>query len=147
LSLWILDTDRVSLFQRGHPQIINRLAKVASTELSITIITLEEQLRGRFQMTRRASSPGELIFAYQNLHITFDSLKSFSIIDFSPTASNIYSSLSSQKIRIGTQDLRIAAIAPHQESALSVEGIVVTRNQRDFGKVPNLTIEDWSIPQ
>jgi tRNA(fMet)-specific endonuclease VapC len=140
LSLWILDTDHVSLFQRGHPQITNRLAKVASTELSITIITLEEQLRGRFQMTRRASSPSELIFAYQNLHVTFDSLKSFSILDFSPAASNIYASLASQKIRIGTQDLRIAAIA------LSVECIIVTRNQRDFGKVPNLRIEDWSIP-
>lgn len=140
MSLWILDTDHVSLFQRGHPQITNRLAKVASTELSITIITLEEQLRGRFQMTRRASSPSELIFAYQNLHVTFDSLKSFSILDFSPAASNIYASLASQKIRIGTQDLRIAAIA------LSVEGIIVTRNQRDFGKVPNLMIEDWSIP-
>jgi tRNA(fMet)-specific endonuclease VapC len=140
LSLWILDTDHVSLFQRGHPQITNRLAKVASTELSITIITLEEQLRGRFQMTRQASSPSELIFAYQNLHVTFDSLKSFSILDFSPAASNIYASLASQKIRIGTQDLRIAAIA------LSVEGIIVTRNQRDFGKVPNLMIEDWSIP-
>lgn len=91
-------------------------------------------------MTRRASSPNELIFAYQNLHVTFDSLKSFSILDFSPAASSVYVSLSNQKIRIGTQDLRIAAIA------LSVEGIVVTRNQRDFGKVPNLTIEDWSIP-
>ncbi len=140
MSLWILDTDHVSLFQRGHPQITNRLAKVASTELSITIITLEEQLRGRFQMTRRASSPSELIFAYQNLRVTFDSLKSFSLLDFSPAASNIYASLASQKIRIGTQDLRIAAIA------LSVEGIIVTRNQRDFGKVPNLMIEDWSIP-
>jgi tRNA(fMet)-specific endonuclease VapC len=91
-------------------------------------------------MTRRASSPSELIFAYQNLHVTFDSLKSFSLLDFSPAASNIYASLASQKIRIGTQDLRIAAIA------LSVEGIIVTRNQRDFGKVPNLMIEDWSIP-
>jgi tRNA(fMet)-specific endonuclease VapC len=134
-----LDTDHVSLFQRGHPQITNRLAKVASTELSITIITLEEQLRGRFQMTRRASSPSELILAYQNLHVTFDSLKSFSILDFSPAASSIYASLASQKIRIGTQDLRIAAIA------LALEGIIVTRNQRDFGKIPNLMIEDWSM--
>jgi tRNA(fMet)-specific endonuclease VapC len=109
LSLWILDTDHVSLFQRGHPQIINRLAKVATTDISITVITLEEQTRGRFNMIRRVTSPSELILAYRKLHITFDSLKSFDILDFSPTASSLYSSLIVQKIKIGTQDLRITA--------------------------------------
>jgi tRNA(fMet)-specific endonuclease VapC len=138
LSLWILDTDHVSLFQRNHPQIVNRLAKAAPTDIFITVITLEEQIRGRFDMIRRAASPSELILAYQNLHITFDSLKSFEILDFSSVASTLYSSLLKQKIKIGTQDLRIAAIA------LSVNGILVTRNQRDFAKVPNLVLEDWS---
>ena len=138
MSLWILDTDHVSLFQRNHPQIVNRLEKVAPTDIAITVITLEEQIRGRFDMIRRAASPSELILAYQNLHITFDSLKSFDILDFSPVASTIYSSLLKQKIKIGTQDLRIAAIA------LSINGILVTRNQRDFAKIPNLVIEDWS---
>jgi tRNA(fMet)-specific endonuclease VapC len=138
LSLWILDTDHVSLFQRGHPQIVNCLAEVAPTDISITVITLEEQIRGRFDMIRRAASPSELILAYRNLHITFDSLKTFEILDFSPAASSLYSFLLKQKIKIGTQDLRIAAIA------LSVNGILVTRNQRDFVKVPNLVLEDWS---
>jgi tRNA(fMet)-specific endonuclease VapC len=138
LSLWILDTDHVSLFQRGHPQIVNRLAEVAPTDIFITVITLEEQIRGRFNMIRRAASPSELILAYRNLHTTFDSLQSFEILDFSPAASTFYSSLIAQKIKIGSQDLRIAAIA------LSVNGILATRNQRDFAKVPNLVIEDWS---
>ena len=47
---------------------------------------------------------------------------------------------SKQKIRVGTQDLRIAAIA------LSLSSTVVTRNFRDFEKVPDLKIVDWSIP-
>jgi tRNA(fMet)-specific endonuclease VapC len=138
LSLWILDTDHVSLFQRGHPQIVKRLAEVAPADISITVITLEEQIRGRFDMIRRAASPSELILAYRNLHTTFNSLRTFEILDFSPSASSIYSFLLKQKIKIGTQDLRIAAIS------LSINGILVTRNQRDFIKVPNLVIEDWS---
>jgi tRNA(fMet)-specific endonuclease VapC len=140
LSLWILDTDHVSLFQRGHPQIVDRLTEIAPTDISITVITLEEQIRGRFHMIRRASSSSELILAYRNLQITFNSLKSFSTLDFSPAASSIYSFLLKQKIKIGTQDLRIAAIA------LSINGILITRNQRDFAKVPNLVLEDWSVP-
>ena len=49
--------------------------------------------------------------------------------------------LHAQRIRIGTQDLRIAAIA------LANNCIVVTRNRRDFARVPDLTIEDWTISE
>ncbi len=60
------------------------------------------------------------------------------MLDFNEAAYAYYRDLLRQKIRVGTQDLRIAAIA------LSVNGIVVTRNQKDFGKVPNLQIENWA---
>ena len=42
-------------------------------------------------------------------------------------------------MRVGSQDLRIAAIA------IANDGILVTRNRRDFEKVPNLAIADWTI--
>jgi tRNA(fMet)-specific endonuclease VapC len=42
-------------------------------------------------------------------------------------------------IRIGTQDLKIAA------TALANRLPLVTGNRRDFAKVPGLVIEDWSV--
>jgi tRNA(fMet)-specific endonuclease VapC len=42
------------------------------------------------------------------------------------------------KIRIGTMDLKIAAIA------LANNATLLTRNLSDFGKVPDLRAEDWS---
>ncbi len=70
---------------------------------------------------------------------TFNRLCQANILDFDEAAFNIYNELLKQKIRIGTQDLRIAAIA------LSLNSTVVTRNLKDFEKVPNLKVVDWSI--
>ncbi len=61
------------------------------------------------------------------------------ILPFDQAANAQYEALRKQKIRVGTQDLRIAAIA------LSVNGTVVTRNWRDFQKVPGLALEDWTV--
>ena len=46
--------------------------------------------------------------------------------------------LRKQGVRIGTQDLRIAAMAVVHDTTL------VTRNARDVAQAPDLVIEDWS---
>ncbi|MHC5754625.1 MAG: type II toxin-antitoxin system VapC family toxin [Nostoc sp.] len=66
MSLWILDTDSVSLFQRGNLEIARRLNHVDASEIAISIVTVEEQLRGRFQVIRRAN-PNDLVSAYEKL--------------------------------------------------------------------------------
>jgi tRNA(fMet)-specific endonuclease VapC len=55
MSLYILDTDHVTLHQRNHPLIIARLQRVASAELATTIVTVEEQMRGRLGQLRRVA--------------------------------------------------------------------------------------------
>ena len=138
MSLWVLDTDHVSLFQHRNPLIVQRVNSVKFEEIAITIITAEEQLRGRFNVIRNASLSDKLVLAYANFQANLEFLKSINLLEFSETASNIYTELKT-KIRVGTQDLRIAAIT------LSVNGILVTRNWKDFEKVPNLRLEDWTI--
>ncbi len=141
MSLYILDTDHVSFAQRNYPTILQRLTEVSRNSLATTIITVEEQIQGRFRMIKRASKGPQLISAYQDLQDSIAYFNNIQILPFDEAANAHYERLRKQKIRIGTQDLRIAAIA------LSVKGTVVTRNWKDFEKVPNLTLEDWTIAQ
>jgi len=46
-QLWILDTDTVSLIQRGREALLKRLLTTPPEQIAVTVITLFEQLRGR----------------------------------------------------------------------------------------------------
>jgi tRNA(fMet)-specific endonuclease VapC len=46
--------------------------------------------------------------------------------------------LKRSRLRVGTMDLKIAAIA------LAHGATLLTRNLKDFGRVPGLRIEDWT---
>jgi tRNA(fMet)-specific endonuclease VapC len=73
------------------------------------------------------------------LNRTLDYFQTINVLDFDEAAADCYQQIIGQKLRVGAQDLKIAAIT------LSRKAIVVTRNYRDFSKVSGLQIEDWSI--
>lgn len=58
------------------------------------------------------------------------------MLPFDETGAAIFDDLRARKIRIGTNDLAIAAIT------LSVNGILVTRNAVDFQRVPDPVLEN-----
>jgi len=139
VSKYILDTDHVTLFQHNHPKIVQHAKTVGGSNIFVTTVTLEEQFRGRLAgINRVATQPEKLAIAYKNLRKTLVYFCNVNLLDFNDEAYNCYQNLRQQKIKIGTQDLRIASIG------LANEGIVVTRNYKDFNQVPNLSLEDWT---
>lgn len=139
MSLFILDTDHVSLLQRSHPAVSERFLSLPLGRVATTIVTVEEQFRGRLKAIRRAANGPELPTAYERARATVEFFRDFPLVDFDATAHEHFRGLRAQKIRVGSLDLRIAAIV-----LASRDGILVTRNARDFSQVPGLPMEDWS---
>jgi tRNA(fMet)-specific endonuclease VapC len=145
--MFILDTDHVSLWLRGNPSVRARIAQ-SSQDVCITIITVQELFNGWMGRLNNLSDSDNLTVEYEYLWQTVEFIKNFRVLKFTSDADNCYiqvlqanPDLRKKRLR---QDLRIAAIAPHQESALSLNATVITRNRRDFEQVPGLAIADWS---
>ncbi|HLP91506.1 MAG TPA: type II toxin-antitoxin system VapC family toxin [Nostocaceae cyanobacterium] len=142
MTRYILDTDHVTLSQHGNSKILKRSQMVGSSNIFVTSITFEEQLRGRLDTIRKCGNNSQsLSIAYRNLLTTQRYYCRINLLDFDEAAYLRYQELQQQKIKIGTQDLRIASIA------LAHQAFVVTRNYKDFSKVPDLTLEDWTLEE
>jgi tRNA(fMet)-specific endonuclease VapC len=133
---YVLDTDHLSLHFRGSQQIRRKLALFPPDEIAITVISAEEQLRGRLAQIRKASNNDSLATAHRKFRQAIYDLAKLNILEFDSGAITILEDLKQHRLRIGSQDMRIAAIA------LANNAIVITRNRIDFGQIPGLTIED-----
>ena len=78
------------------------------------------------------------IEAYRRLNRNLEDFRTLDVLDFDEEAAAEFQRLRRMKIRIGTMDLKIAAIALVQDATL------LSRNLGDFRKVPGLKVEDWT---
>ncbi len=139
--MYIFDTDHLSLIQRNGDdgkRILARLATIEDAEVAVTVITYEEQARGRLSLLAKAKTLDEQVLAYQGLQQLATDYCSIPIIPFNRNASVEYQRLRKAYPRLGNMDLKIAAIA------LTNQAILLTRNQSDFGLIVELQSEDWS---
>jgi tRNA(fMet)-specific endonuclease VapC len=138
----ILDTDVLSVVQRGDSPEYERLAKrldAADEEVAVTIISIEEQMRGWLAFIARAKSSFQQVKAYTKLHELLDDFNSRPVIDFDETCAAKFELLVHARTRIGTMDLKIAA------TAISHDALLLSRNLADFRRVDGLRVEDWTL--
>ena len=137
----LLDTDHMVVLKYSQgSEYANLSAKVAAStdqHFVTTCVTLEEQLRGWLALINRSADAHRQVSAYQQLNNLVDFFARWTRLDFDEQAADQFKQLRSQKIRIGTMDLKIAAIALVHGSTL------LSANLRDFQQVPNLRAEDW----
>lgn len=138
----ILDTDCLSLLNRERilesSKLRQKLEQFPPDKLFTTIITFEEQMRGWLALIAKSRNSEQEIFAYERLHRSLETYRNTNVLDFDENAAKIFQNLKSQKIRIGTMDLKIASIV------FANEAILVSRNLKDFEQVPDLTVQDWT---
>jgi tRNA(fMet)-specific endonuclease VapC len=140
VSLYLLDSDIITLFQQRHPTVMARVAAARQAhQLVVSAITIDESYGGWHARIPKARKPGELSDAYAGLAQAAAVFGSFSILPFPVPAIQRFEALKRLKLNVGPNDLRIAA------TALEAGGIVVTRNLKDFRRVPGVAGEDWSV--
>ena len=138
MSLHVLDTDVISLFQHGHPAVTAAVQRHPLSDIAITVLTVEEQLSGWYAELRNAKKPAALAAVYQRMALTVRFLGHLPILPLTEPAINPYEDLQRLKLKVKKMDLRIAAVV------LEHGAVLVTRNTRDFSRIRGLQIEDWS---
>ena len=138
MSLFILDTDHLTLLRQAQPAVVTRAVVIPRDQLATTVITFEEQVSGWYTAVRKARDATKLARAYAGLLEVARTAQVIRILPFSPKAIDLYLDLKKQHPRLGKMDLAIAAIALHNNATL------VTRNRQDFEPIAGLTHEDWS---
>jgi tRNA(fMet)-specific endonuclease VapC len=132
---FLLDSNICIFVLRQKPlDVLKKVASHPSADIAISSITVAEL---HFGAQRSADPP-------KNRRALEQFLVPFSLLNFDYAAAEIYgeirATLQAAGTPIGSLDMLIAA------HALSQGLTLVTNNVREFTRVPNLIVEDWTRP-
>lgn len=60
MSLYVLDTNIMTLYQHGHPRVVQQVLAHAVAELAIAVISVEEELTGWYTKLRQVRKRDQL---------------------------------------------------------------------------------------
>ncbi len=129
----LIDTDILSMFFRGNPNVITQFQAYLAEHRTITfsIITYYEILSGLQYRDAQKQMSSFLEFAAQNtiLPLTEQTIA---------ISANIYARYRKLGTPVDDIDILIAGVA------IANSLVLVTHNQRHFGRIEGLKIADWS---
>lgn len=138
--MFILDTDILTLHQSGNRAVVEQIQRLGFSQVSITIVTVYEVLRGRFEYLLKAIAGGQLQRASEYLDRSVQLLSEIQVVKVDQAAASEFDRLLAirQLRKIGRPDILIASIAIANQATL------VTRNVKDFKTIPGIKLADWS---
>jgi tRNA(fMet)-specific endonuclease VapC len=128
---YMLDTDICIHVLKNRPEHLSQKFERLKESIGISSITLAELLYGAEKSARRR----------ENLDTVANFATRLDVLSFSHGAAAHYGEIRAHLIKAGTPvGLHDMLIASHARS----EGlIVVTRNRKEFDRIPGLRVESW----
>jgi tRNA(fMet)-specific endonuclease VapC len=128
---YVLDTNTLIYFFKGLGDVSKHMLAQSPSELAIPTVVLFELEVG----IAKSTSPNKRKSQLQEITALVNILP-FGIAE-SRSAAQIRVELEKQGLPIGPYDVLIAA------TALANNTILITHNQKEFGRIEGLKIEDW----
>jgi len=137
----LLDTDHLTILKYvdkpRYAALRGRIDSSPDQQFGTTIVTVEEQWRGWFAIIARRREVRAQVQAYRELMDLLDFLLRWTVVPFDERAAEEFERLRGLRVRIGSMDLKIAAIALVDDATL------LSANLRDFTQVPGPKVENW----
>ena len=140
--MFLFDTDYLGILKRetgtAFDRLTQRLAQYDCSDFFISIVSFHEQVKGWNAYVNRAKDQAGIIRGYEQLEKLLTDYAQAQVLPYDASAAEVFTELRDQRVRVGTMDLRIGAIAIANSVTL------LTRNTVDFERIPGLTFEDWT---
>ena len=130
--MYLLDTNIISYWMRGDPQLINKIRSYSPSALSLSTITLAEIYYG---IEKSPVKKKERRLKIEHIKSELD------IFSFNEQAALKYGVIRAALEKLGKpiseRDTQIASIT------LANKLCLVTHNTKEFGRICRLDVEDW----
>jgi len=129
--VYLIDTDILIFFLRGHPAVREAMEEHVADPKWISVITYGELLYGAERSARPVVNAARVRRVAELLPV----------IDLTPAVMETYAPLKGRLEKKGTRcqdyDLLIAA------TALVTGAVLVTNNRKHFDRIPGLAVQNW----